>query len=264
MSNKLPKRLGLALLSRGAGWVYWGVNIIALAAIGLWILWDGKFPEVALGLERALTADMRVPFSPLLATRVHVLQGMLLVGLLSGLGILAILLAGFQSHRRIRGWLAAMAVAAVWLSLLVGWPELAWRARGWRISRAISGGWFRSEPDLNQFAESLLANWPTSDGEVPALGPFSAYPIGRPTTLLLPTSPTFPGTELGFNTIERDPADRLHFQLTGSEAGVWLVWGDEAPRPFIGGLATKYDPGRYQALGNGWFLVEYHAAPPYQ
>jgi hypothetical protein len=258
------KRLGNLVVSRGAGRIYWAVNLIALAAIGSWICADGKFSEVAVGLQRALTADVRVPYSPLLAARVHALQGLLLAGLVSGLGILAILLAGSQSHRSIRGWFAAMTVCAAWLALLVGWPELAWQARGWRVGRAIGGGWFGSAATADEFAETLLANWPTSDGDIPALGPFSAYPIGRPTTLLLAKSPTIPGTKLRFNTVERDPGDHLHFQLTGSEAGVWLVWGGEAPRAFTGGLATRYEPARYQALGGGWYLVEYRAAPLYR
>lgn len=254
-------RLGKLLLSRGAGWVYWGVNLIALVTIGLWILWDGKFSEVAVGLERALTSDLQVPYSPLLATQVHVLQGILLVGLVSGLGIVAILLAGFQSHRSIRGWLAAMAVCAVWLSLIVGWPELVWQGRGWRVGRAIGTGWLRSNAAVDQFAQSLMADWPTKDGDLPVLGFFTAYPVGKPTTLMLIRAAQFPNSTLSFNSVERGRGNDLHFQLTGNEAGVWLVRSDDAPKAFFSGLSGEYRPLRYLTVGSGWYLVEYAFSP---
>ena len=108
-------------------------------------------------------------------------------------------------------------------------------------------------------AAALSTNWPAGDGERVELGPFLAYPLGKPQVLLLLTQASVPHTNVSFSTVERSDQGGLRFQLTGNELGAWLEWhpSHDEPRGFIGGLLQRYELDRFSPLGDDWFLVRY-------
>jgi hypothetical protein len=172
----------------------------------------------------------------------------------STIGIAAGLVAGSGQHRNVRSWLVVTLLMAGWLTLFTTWPEIVWRGQVWRVRGNVA--------EFERVADKLLAAWPDNDGDLPGLGPFMAYPIGKPRTLMFMTTPTVPGTSVEFKVIERGEEDSLHFQLAGNEEGVWLVreTGDE-PQPFFSGLDGEYIPMQFRRVKPGWFVVRYIYAP---
>ncbi len=241
------------LFSHTAGRVYWLANIAALLAIVGWICLDGLFRQTASGAGHILEGWPH-PLPPLLVPRVYTLIGILFFAALTLGGILLTIFIGDRAHRGIRSWLLAMLVVAAWLTLSLEWPALAWKAQAWRLRASL--------PEFEILASALIEDWPTDDGQIPGLGPFMAYPVGKPTTLMFMNSPTVPDANLAFGTVELSDEHVVHFQLVGNEEGAWLVRHPDATEPiaYYSGLSGEYTPFRFQALGNGWFLVEYSFA----
>ncbi len=248
------------LLSRSAVRFYWCGNVAVLLGTLAWILRDGKFRESALQFTRHVRAigndeSALVVVTPLMWPRVDALWFVIVVATLSAIGIVAGLVGGAGMHRGVRAWLAVMLVLAGWLTLFTTWPEIAWRGQAWRVRGSIA--------EFDQFAEDLLADWPANDGEITGLGPFMAYPISKPRTLMFMSTPQVPGTALAISTIERGADDDLHFKLAGNDEGVWIVRhaGVDEPQSFFSGLEGEYMPVQYRRLKPGWFLVRYIYAP---
>ena len=153
---------------------------------------------------------------------------------------------------RVGHWLLVALLVAAWLTLFASWPELAWRGQVVRLRNNLDG--------LMQLAESLRSDWPATDGERQGLGPFMAYPIGRPTMLMMLTTPNVPGTRASIASVERSDEGALRFELAGDEPGVWLEWhpADKAPQSFVGGLLDEHRIECSERLGLGWYLVRYH------
>lgn len=191
----------------------------------------------------------QVPVAPprQLGYRVALLWGLTGVGVVTLLGIFALLFAGPASHRSLRSWFALTLLVAAWLSFCVAWPEVAWQSQ--RLS-----SWSR----LGQFdslATSLRDDWPVDDGNRLALGSFMAYPKGDPRSLMvLKTGSTPP-----ISAVERTDDGALRFELRGAEPGTWLEWqpANTVPHDFTGGLDQEYRVQRYSPLGHGWYLVRY-------
>lgn len=256
----------------------WIINAIVLLGSLLWVLSDGKFAYgvavfkahiSAIGSDRSPLAVV----TPLMWPRVDALWVILIAGTLSGIGIVAGLIAGAGQHRNVRSWLAVMLLAAGWLTLLTTWPQIAWQGQVWRVRGAIAG--------FEDISQALLADWPKTDGDFEGLGQFMAYPIGKPRTLMFVATPTVPNTNLSISVVERggddlsfemgpdgkviehQGDDGLHFQLAGSEEGVWLVRQEGAGKPqsFFSGLEGEYMPIKYRLVKPRWYLVRYHYAP---
>jgi hypothetical protein len=257
--KSLWRRLSTWLLSRGAVRCYWCANAVALLGTTVWILRDGKFPDGVAAFGRHLAAlrgddSALVVVPPLLWPRVNALWCILIGAAVSTMGIAAGLIAGSGQHRNVRSWLVVMFLLAGWLTLLTTWPELVWRGQVWRVRGSI--------PEFEQLADELLAAWPDNDGDIPDLGPFMAYPIGKPRTLMFMATPQVPGANIEIKVVERGEQDSLHFQLAGNEEGVWLVResGDE-PQAFFSGLDGEYIPVQFRCVKPGWFVVRYIYAP---
>lgn len=253
-------RLKNTFFSRSLIGASWTVNVVLLLGTLAWILNDGKFTEAALQFIRHVRAFWNDEaalgvVTPLMWPRVDALWFIFIAGLLSALGILAGLIGGTGRHRNIRSWLAVMIVMAGWLTLLTTWPELAWRGQVWRVRAAIS--------EFEKFSRQLLADWPQTDGKLEGLGPFMAYPIGKPRTLMFLAIPQVPDTNIAISTVERGNDDDLHFQLAGNDEGPWLVrhLGIDEPRGFFSGLEGEYIPYKHTRVKEGWFLVRYIYAP---
>jgi hypothetical protein len=177
----------------------------------------------------------------------------LITGAASTAGILAGLVGGSSSHRGLRSWLALMLLTAGWLTLFTTWPELAWRGQAWRLRGSVS--------EFELVHRELTSNWPKEDGELPAIGPYMAYPIGNPRMLMLLKTPQVAATSV--STIERGEKTDMRFQLAGNDEGVWLVreTGVNEPQAFFSGLDGEYIPIKYASLLSNWFLVQYKFAP---
>ncbi|TWU21278.1 hypothetical protein [Bythopirellula polymerisocia] len=255
----LIARMVRVLLSRQAVRIYWIVNVALLLGLIVWICRDGKFSQAA-RLTAQLTPwnESNLQYGALpshLATRVQILHAMITVGLVTAAGIMLSLFWGASPNRSIRSWLALMFALAAWLTLYTSWSDFAWRAQAWRMQTSL--------PAMEKLATTLLENWPSQDGQLPEIGPFNAYPIGKPRTLMLLTKPKPSGTSVQISTIERGEGDDLFFQLTDNDEGATLArfpQGSE-PQAFFSGLEGEYQPVRHRALGQNWFLVQYIYVP---
>jgi hypothetical protein len=253
------RRLRMLLLSRTFVRICWATNALILLGTVVWVLCDGKFPETVAAFSRHAAAagdgdSALVAVPPLLWPRVDSLWGILIVAALSAIGIAAGLIAGEEQHRNVRSWLVTMVLLASWLTLFTTWPDLVWRGQIWRLRGSVAG--------FDKIADELITAWPDSDGDISGLGPFMAYPIGKPRMLMFMTTPKVPGTNTEIQVIERGERDSLHFQLAGNEEGVWLVReASDEPQPFFSGLDGEYIPTQYRLVKPGWFAVRYIYAP---
>jgi hypothetical protein len=222
-----------------------------LAALA-WICFDPQFgagvaqlrafAEVVTGNSSAVEA-----FDAQHRARLQFLVGILFVAGGTLLGIFLALFLGVKEHRGTRTWLAFVALAAAWLTLVVGWRELAWQGQRLRLRSTVT--------EFDALVESLHDDWPTADGERPGLGSFMAYPQGTPRMLMMLISETDPQIA----AIERGDDGSLGFEIRGEEPGTWLEWhpAGSAPKTFVGGLEASYDLRRNAPLGSGWYLVRY-------
>jgi hypothetical protein len=232
----------------------WIVNLAAFVAICVWILKDGRFPQVVDGLRAVVLQRDEIVPAVNVTSWIKGVQYLALLSLLalgSVIGIFGCLFFGAREHRRVRSWLAFTVLAAAWLTLTVTWREMAWQSQRARMQSRLSG--------LDSVAASLLADWPTADGERPEIGPFMAYPQGDPKMLLLLTTPKIGRAEVAISGIEKSASGGLRFQLAGNEAGSWLEWQPSgiAPESFRGGLMTEYQLEPVSPLAESWFLARY-------
>jgi hypothetical protein len=235
------------------GWCLWIVNLLAFAAICVWILVDGRFPQAvdafpAMFIQRAIYRFDGVSW---FTSRVPYLALLGLVAFGSGAGIFGSLFFGAREHRRLRSWLIFTVLTAAWLTLSVTWREMAWQSQTMRMNWRLSG--------LDSVASGLRSDWPTADGERPEIGPFMAYPQGDPRTLMLLTTPEIGGAGVPISAIEKATSGGLRFLLAGNEAGAWLEYHPpgSVPESFRGGLVTRFQLERSAPLADGWYLARY-------
>ena len=172
----------------------------------------------------------------------------------AAVAMLGSLFAGSARFRTTRAWFVFMAVVCGWLGLAVSWQTIYWFGQQQRVKSAL--------PAADMMVEVLQRRWPTAGMNVPDIGPFLAYPMNKPTTLMPLSEAKFPNTGLRFSAIERTGDDVMRFELAGSETGAWLEWrGDGSePRSFAGGLDTEYVVVQAAPLSAEWFLVRYRPA----
>lgn len=230
----------------------WIVNVGLLIGACAWIFFDPGFMRpytvrAPLLPHMSLVVPQTEPMSQ---GRMEILRWLTGAALATLAAIALGLVIGAPWNRRLRSWLAFTALAAAWLALKTSWPELAWAGARWRVGSAVSA--------FEAVAEPLRSNWPTVDGATDELGPFSAYPAGKPRMLML-LQQLPEDRPARFTAIERSDHGGLRFELAGPEAGAWLEWHATGQRPasFVGGLETSYDLQRSSPLGHGWYLTEY-------
>src|SRR5690606_22469368 len=95
----------------------------------------------------------------------------------------------------IASMLAITATIALWFSLALNHSSLAWQGKRVRIALQID--------ELETIARPLRSDWPERDGSLPGVGPFMAYPFGRPSTLILLQSPLLAGDEIAIAAVEK-------------------------------------------------------------
>ncbi|MEM6364587.1 MAG: hypothetical protein AAF745_09180 [Planctomycetota bacterium] len=148
------------------------------------------------------------------------------------------------------GLLMITAAIALWSSVLTQREQIAWAGKS-----------LRWKPRLDHFetlASRLMRDWPTEDGSIEGLGPFTSYPFGRPTVLLLLTPYPLEDTDTVIAAISRSE-DTLRFQLGGKDGGDWIEWHpvNQSPTSFTGGLSERRDLLQSSPLRPRWFLVRY-------
>lgn len=159
-----------------------------------------------------------------------------------------------QLHSRsITTLLSVCAVTALWCSAIVNQEALAWHGSRLCIAAQFS--------DLESIADPLRHDWPESDGDLDGVGPFMAYPFGRPTTLILLHSRPILGDQLCIAAVERCQQGAVKLQLDGTGHDDWAEWHPRGSQPesFVGGLGDPHQLESTATLGRGWHLVRYRA-----
>ncbi|WDI40767.1 hypothetical protein [Bremerella sp. P1] len=238
----------------------WLVNAGVLLLLAGWIVWDARFSSTwdHLGFQVGWLEDGSDldEFANSLAAqwKIVALGLMVVVGGVS-LGMLTLgMTMGSRGHRTLASWMVVLSLGCGWLGLINGWDELIWTGKRIRIDAHVAA--------FQPIAHSLKQDWPSIDGESESLGPFMAYPSGKPKTLLLLTTPPMAKSGPTFSSIERSDAGGIRFQLSGNERGVWLEWhpSGNQPESFVGGLLEPHHLRRSVSLGDGWFLARYNQA----
>ncbi|WP_146415463.1 MULTISPECIES: hypothetical protein [Crateriforma] len=142
-------------------------------------------------------------------------------------------------------------MAAGLCSLATGHDPIAWQSKRFRMISLLDR--------LETLAQPLRQAWPLMDGELHQTGPFMAYPIGRPRTLVLLTPVKFESPAVTINTIERDRHGGLRLRLAGPDEGDWIEWHPHKRHPtsFTGGLGDSHLLQRFLPMTRGWYLVRY-------
>lgn len=155
--------------------------------------------------------------------------------------------------RTIKSMLAVTAVIGLWCGLAVQHRNLAWQGKRVRLASQLD--------QFRELSETLKDDFPREDGTLSSLGPFMAYPIGRPTVLILLTPPSVSRTGTTVSAIEKLD-NGLAFQLSGIDGGDWVQWHPESQQPtsFVGGLSDIQTMRSSLRLAKNWYLVRYEAS----
>lgn len=238
----------------------WIVCYGALVGLAGWLALDGMLEKSIYRLQetfgamianrsftsvasfRSIIADIRM--TGLMAVAVLVIVGFS--------GIAVGLFHGLNNHRSTRAWLSLTGLIAAWICLSMQWENVSWMGRSCRMSTHVT-------PQLVHYVNQLEDNWPASDGISPELGPYLAYPIYRPSVLMLLSEATLPNTNLKITAIEKTVGKSLRFELAGSEQGNWLEYRSDTstPESFTGGLEQELRLKRFSRLDSHWYLVKY-------
>lgn len=245
------------IAARSARGAWWVIQSALLAACLVWAFVDPRFAEVARLVSAGLESSggsletLRRNATALGAVRTG-LAGTITVSLLA-----AAVAQGAQwlwrSPRifRLRTLLRATLLVACWSALLANHSAITWQGTRLRLKWELS--------HVRATAARLQTEWPTEDGELPAWGPFMAYPIGDPQTLILLTPPAIDHWETTVNSVDRARDGTLRFRLGGHPADDWLEWHPSGgvPASFTGGLEDHHWIQRSASLGDDWYLVRY-------
>ncbi len=235
---------------------FWAINLAGVVTAVLWLLLDPRLEasvdwwrfEHAWVSSATTIRDMGDWWWLGLRNRTAVILLAIVCG--STLFMFLGLWFGPLKSRSLRAWILAVSFVGLWIAILTSWQEIAWVGKQRRLRRVIG--------EFEQVAVDLQNNWPAADAERPIIGPFMAYPVHGPRTLILLTLPEFENTKTSVSVIEGS-RDAIRFELVGAERGDWLEWHPDGSSPdsFLGGLGEPYTIQRYQKLDRHWYLVRY-------
>lgn len=243
--NCSPRRWSLAA----------GGQVMLLLVAVAW-LWADPLAESLLASANDLlfAADRGETFA--------VLQHQLVGWRLAGIGVFVVTLLAtviveakrfVRRDRKVsmRRLLATVGFVGVWCAVCLQAHNLTWQGKRWRAQQRLTA--------LEKLATQLDEDWPAEDGEIEGLGPFTAYPFGKPQVLLLLTPYPLAGADTVVAAVEKGDDGQLRFQLGGADGGVWVEWHPEQshPQSFTGGLADSHELSRTSRLGDQWYLVRY-------
>lgn len=235
----------------------WIANVAVLLAAFWWVYFEPRSLQTMQSFQKPLASvPTLLSFEKIksIATSRPMVGIVAIAAVTAMITVIAMALGTMMGGRRfrtLRMWLAFTAIFAGWLTFLVAWQDVYWHGQQRRMRPVL-----RHAETMARFLEM---SWPEDDGELTGIGPFLAYPKGKPTTIMPLKWVTIPNTLLRFSTVERTDPNVIGFELTGDEAGAWLEWrgDDHAPEAFKSGLDTRYNVGRYTRLAPHWFLVRY-------
>ncbi|QDV41777.1 hypothetical protein Enr13x_16200 [Stieleria neptunia] len=228
----------------------WTIHISTLITMIIWAAMDPLFPTM---VQRYAWAG------PAEAVGWIRWGGLASLVVIAATSLAAVLMTRTQRWRvglrqsSLRRLLAITTVIALWCGLVIHHESIAWQGKRVRFAWRID--------ELEAIVAPLRNQWPERDGELPATGPFMAYPFGRPTTLVLLQSPALASQHVYVSAIERCDDGAIKLQLTGTDGGDWAEWHPPHSRPisFVGGLADPHQLRTATAIGSGWYLVRYDA-----
>lgn len=239
-------------------WSLWCLHLVALACILAWALIDLRFESMLVALQMSAT-DPRSAFQTAVK-HVGIVRPVLFLTLLVVAAATLVALIGnrFRSSqspqsRSIRSLLAIALIVSMWCSVAINASFIAWQGNRIRVGMQFD--------QLEAIAQPLRKDWPTRDGDIPGVGPFMAYPFGRPTVLVLLASPRIAGDGLSIAAIERSDLGAIKLQLSGTDHDDWAEWHPPGsyPATFTGGLSDQHELVSVSKLGNRWSLVRYRS-----
>ena len=245
-SSLATNRLSELLLGRRGQWqrlaypALWTVNVFSL----IWLSWLA-YNEPFFFAETQQAIDWGHRIDSVVATT---------LAFATGLGLLGMSWFGPKHARSLISTIAIVTACCVWLSAVSYWPSLAWAGKLHRMHNDLAA--------FDSVAATLRQHWPTTDGTDEILGAYMAYPIGRPSVLIMLTLPDIDGIDASVIAVERGDDGQLRFQLAGRERGDWLEWHPErsVPTSFVGGIRELYELERYDQIAPHWYLVTYHTS----
>jgi hypothetical protein len=218
-------------------------NLLLLVGVAAWLFLDPKLEAI---VRSGLTNEAQQ-----LTWRSWCL--LTLGGLATANFLLLVLcfLFGAPACRRFRSLLIIATLVGCWLGIGLNRSEFCWQGKRWRLRHQGAA--------LNTVLDALLKHWPAEDGELAGLGPFMAYPVGDPQTLILLSPPRFSLRGTLISVVERTDTGAITFELSGAENGDWLEWHPPSSRPasHVGGLFERFELQRQTRLTDRWYLVRY-------
>ena len=230
------------------------VQFFSLVGIASWLLADPFAARTVLAAPEFVSAGMQAaPQTDADLFRCLTLVMVLTVAAASLMWELQRLFRRTKRSPTIRNMMTLTAVVAMWLFLSVNYQRVAWQGKRLRSTRHLEA--------VARLADRLNNDWPGDAGDIVGVGPFTAYPFGTPTLLLLLSPYPLESTNTVITSIERGDNGSLRFELGGDDGGDWIEWHPDGSRPnnFAGGLDDQYFLTRYTRLDDQWFLVSYRS-----
>ncbi len=220
----------------------WFTNLTLLVAAVIWVFADPRLHQI-LSRGGSLASHWNEwPIAGMLV--LCLLAALLLVWLLLGLWL------GTSQFRQLRSLIVIISLISLWLGYAMNCQSIAWHGRRVRVSPYVA--------TVEKLCTPLEQQWPQIDGTIQGIGPFMAYPIGRPTTLILLTPPTVTEDGPSISAIERSSDGAIRFELSDLDGRDWLEWHPQSlPSSHIGGLGEEREMTRFSSLSDNWFLVRY-------
>ncbi len=228
------------------------LNVVSLAVTVIWLLCDGY-------LER-ITPFIRNPLdtAPLAESelQLRLLASWTLVGLFWFSWLIVLVGANVYSarHRSLKWLFWLVATVAVWTAVQLQWDRfIEWgRVHRHRLATAA----------LIDYAREVDRNWDQIvAGNSTLVSPyFNAYPLDKPTLLLLATEQPIPQTSHRVIAIERSGDRTIRFELSRGDRGYWLEVRQASagqPQSYVGGLEEQQKLVGWRSLGEQAFLVRY-------
>ena len=237
----------------------WMIHLVSLASVGVWAMLDLRF-EAMMGsvvgaFSTSLGESLPIVIEQTGTVRIVVL-GVVVFSAVSTLGLLLVRVfrSDFRSRSRsVLALLSMVTVSALWCGVVINHSAFAWQGNRFRMVMKV--------PTLETIAAPLRRDWPREDGNLSGVGPFMAYPFGRPSTLVLLESPSVSGGGLYIAAVERQSDGAILLQLSGTSHDDWAQWHPPSSRPesFVGGLSDPHELESWTYVGQGWYLVRYRS-----
>jgi hypothetical protein len=241
--------VGAVLRHRGLiVWLLILIHVLSWFGLAVWNFFDPRLERIAVDN----LWPVAWPSSGATSTQslVNGVQGILLVAGLSGLGLVTSLLWAPVRFRSLRFIGVLLVFVSGWMALASQWQQIAWWGHRQRAMPSLEF--------LDRVAADLSREWPRHDGESTFIGPFMAYPIGAPETLIL-LRPAKLGDEPGYlAAVDRDrQRGVLRFEVTDGYQTFWLEHqprGTDRPGSFVNGIGAQYEVESWIGLNSQWRL----------